>query len=57
MATDPAGVALARDDGVIDVPGAVPVTRGLLDAIERLVGALGIPARDQQHDQREENET
>ena len=54
--SDPAGVVLARDDGLIDVPGAVPITRGLVDAIERIYGALGIPARDEQRDQREERE-
>lgn len=53
--SDPAGVVLARDDGLIDVPGAVPITRGLIDVIEHLVGALGIPARDE-HDQREEQD-
>lgn len=54
--SDPAGVVLARDDGLIDVPGAIPVVHGLVDAIERLVGALGIPARDEQDQQRTEDE-
>lgn len=52
--SDPAGVVLARDDGVIDVPGAVPVVHGLVDAIERIYEALGIPARERQNQQREE---
>lgn len=53
--TDPAGVVLARDDGVIDVPAGIPVVHGLVEAIERLVGALGIPARDEQDQQRTED--
>lgn len=54
--SEPPGVVLARDDGLIDVPGAIPVVHGLVDAIERLIGALGIPARDEQPDQRTEDE-
>lgn len=54
MATDPAGVVLARDDGLIDVPAAIPVVHGLVDAIERLFGALGIPARDERNDRTED---
>ena len=54
--SDPAGVVLARDDGVIDVPDAIPVVSGLVEAVERLFGALGIPARDER-DQRTEDET
>lgn len=53
--TDPAGVVLARDDGLIDVPDAIPVVHGLIDAIERLAGVLGIPARDEQDQQRMED--
>lgn len=52
--SDPAGVVLARDDGVIDVPGAIPVVHGLVEAVERLFGALGIPARDERDQQRTE---
>lgn len=51
--SDPAGVVLARDDGLIEVPGAV-VVHGLVDAIERIYEALGIPARERQNQQREE---
>lgn len=54
--TDPAGVVLARDDGLIDVPGGIPVVHGLVEAIERLVGTLGIPARDEHREQRTEDE-
>jgi hypothetical protein len=48
------GVLIVRTDGVIDVPDAVPVVHGLVDAIERLLGSLGIPARDERDQQRTE---
>jgi len=48
------GVLIARDDGVIVVPDAVPVVHGLVEAIERLVGSLGIPARDERQERTEE---
>lgn len=50
MATDPAGVVLARDDGLIVVLDAVPITRGLVETVERICEALGIPARDERRD-------
>lgn len=56
MASEPPGVVLARDDGLIYVPNAVPVVHGLVDAIERLIGALGIPARDEQTEQQQEDD-
>ncbi len=52
--TDPAGVVLARNDGLVHVPDATPVVNGLIEAIERLFSALGIPARDEH--QRTEDE-
>lgn len=54
MATDPAGVVLARDDGVIDVPDGIPVVHGLVDAIERLFDTLGIPARNERDERTED---
>lgn len=54
--SDPAGVVLARDDGLIDVPRAWAVPAGLVETIEHLVEALGIPARDEQREQRTEDE-
>lgn len=56
MATDPAGVVLARDDGVIEVPRAVAVPRGLVETVERIVEALGIPARNERDQQRTEED-
>ena len=52
--SDPAGVVLARDDGVIDVPDAVPVVHGMVEAVERIFASLGIPARDEQQERTEE---
>lgn len=54
--SDQAGVLIARDDGVIVVPDAVPVVHGLVDAIERLFASLGMPARDERQE-RTEDET
>lgn len=42
---EPTGVLLVRDDGVIDVPTGVVVVGSLVEAVERLFGTLGIPAR------------
>lgn len=53
--SDPAGVVLARDDGLIEVPGAIPVVHGLIEAIDRLLGALAMPTRDEQPDQQTED--
>lgn len=39
-------VLIVRDDGVIDVPGAVPVVRGLVEAVELVFNSLGIPTRE-----------
>lgn len=44
--TDHSSVLLARDDGVIDVPGAAPVVHGLVETIEQLFASLGIPTRE-----------
>jgi hypothetical protein len=44
---EPSSVLIVRDDGVIDVPGAIPVIRGLVEAVEQLVNSLGIPTRDE----------
>lgn len=41
------GVLIVRDDGVIDVPNGVPVVHGLVEAVERVFNALGIPTRDE----------
>ena len=49
-ATDPPGVVLARNDGLIVVLDAVPITRGLVETVERICEALGIPARDERRD-------
>ena len=54
MTPEPTGVVLARDDGLIDVPGAMPIVPGLLDTIERLCSALGIPTRDERERPAEE---
>jgi hypothetical protein len=51
---DPAGVLIARDDGVIDVPAGIPIVHGLVEAIEQLFGSLGIPARDERAERTEE---
>lgn len=40
--TEP-GVLIVRDDGVIDVPDAIPIVPGLLETVERIYNALGIP--------------
>lgn len=49
------GVLVARNDGVIDVPDAVPVVRGMVEAIERLFSSLGVPARDERQERTEED--
>lgn len=49
-------VLIVRDDGVIDVPGAMPIVPGLLETVERLYNALGIPTHEQHNDQRQEDE-
>jgi hypothetical protein len=48
------GVLLARDDGVTVVPDAIPVVRGMVEAVELLFASLGIPARDQRQERTEE---
>ena len=50
------GVLVVTEDGVIDVPNAVPVAAGLVETVERIVNALGIPTRDE-HEQQQEDET
>lgn len=54
--TEQTGVVLARNEGLIYVPGAVPITRGLVDTVERICDALGIPTADERREQREEQE-
>lgn len=39
-------VLIVRDDGVIDVPGVIPIVPALLETVERIYNALGIPTRD-----------
>jgi hypothetical protein len=48
------GVLLARDDGVIVLPDAIPVVHGMVEAVELLFASLGIPARDQRRERTEE---
>lgn len=45
---DPAGVVLARDDGLIDVPGAIAAPAGLIQAVEQLLDTLLGPREQQQ---------
>ena len=42
----PDGVLLVRDDGVIRVDRAVPVTPGLVTAVERVLDTVGAPRRE-----------
>lgn len=46
MVAEPS-VLVVRDDGVVDVPGAMPIVPGLLETVERIYNALGIPTREQ----------
>ena len=39
------GVLIVREDGATVVDDAIPVTRGLVDAIEQLLDHLGAPKR------------
>lgn len=43
MATDPAGVVLARDDGVIVVLDAVPIPADWQQQIDTICDLLGAP--------------
>jgi len=47
MSGDHSGILIVRDDGVINVPGAVAVPAGLADAVEHLLDKLGAPKRDE----------
>jgi hypothetical protein len=42
---DPAGIVLARDDGVIVVLDAVPISAELQQQIDAVCDALGAPKR------------
>lgn len=44
------GVLLVRDDGVVVVEQAAPVTAGLVAAIEQLLGKLDLPRRETTRD-------
>jgi hypothetical protein len=52
--SDPAGIVLAREDGVVVVPNGMPVVHGLVEAVEMLFASLGIPARDERQERTEE---
>lgn len=54
MSTASEGVLVVREDGAVDVPNGVPVVRGMVEAIEKLFGSLGIPARDERTERTEE---
>jgi hypothetical protein len=52
--TDHGGVLIVRDDGVTVLPDAIPVVRGMVEAVELLFASLGIPTRDQRQERTEE---
>ena len=45
MATDPAGVVLARDDGVIVLLDAIPISTDMQQQLDAVCDALGVPPR------------
>ena len=51
------GVLLARDDGVIDVPQALPWPTQFAEQIVRTLDAILGPVGNDEHQQRTEDET
>lgn len=47
-------VLVVRDDGVVNVPGAIPIVHGLVEAVELLFNTLGIPTREKPEPRTEE---
>ena len=48
--TDHSGVLLARDDGVIEVLDAVPISADLQAQLDAICDLLGVPARTERKD-------
>lgn len=52
--SDHSGVLIAREDGVTDVPNAVAISTGLVQAVEQLLEKLLGPRQEQQQRTEEE---
>lgn len=50
--TDPAGVVLARDDGLIVVLDAVPIPADIQQQIDAICDLLGAPERPRQREEK-----